>query len=503
MQSINMNDNTSMSNVDDIKLLFSDYFEIDCKIIEGYGAFNISLVSDLPLFIDPFLLFNSNKKEYQNLHASIIDYLYFLKEKSASNLTDKGLISAWYKFPEVYQNWFGFSIEGNKGRGLGKDFANALNSNFYKLFPNYGDEGISSGTHLEKLCLVKDGVGKDNISDFTTNLIKHYLAEYTQEFCKKYINPNLCSVFSLQKSEFNYNTETWMAKNHYLPSFRNDFILLTPKDILTRDEVWINKNDLVDDFDRILVSISNTELQSQLNNYLVKVLGRRRHTKKEKSEAVRGAILENPEFIDYYIKYKEENGEQARSISAEKVAQSEKLYLEQFKSFISLVKQKSGFYSLDSNSYIAALGRAEYLKHVIEDCDGYRRFYLENEPIGREEDLKILYRMTWFASDYDFNTEVNNGRGPADAIISKGSKDKSVAEFKLASNSKLEENLLKQAEIYKIASQAQKIIKIILCFTKQEQEKVNKILKKYGWTNEESIIVIDARKDNKPSASKA
>jgi len=111
--------------------------------------------------------------------------------------------------------------------------------------------------------------------------------------------------------------------------------------------------------------------------------------------------------------------------------------------------------------------------------------------------------MTWFASDYDFNTEVNNGRGPADAIISKGSGDKSVAEFKLASNSKLEENLQKQTEIYKNASQAQKTIKIILCFTKQELEKVNKILKKYGWTNEESIIVIDARKDNKPSASNA
>ena len=120
---------------DEIKLLFSDYFEVAPERIEDYGAFNISLVSDLPLFIDPFLLFNSPNDNYQQLHNEIISYLEFLKEKSANNLTDPGLISAWYKFPEVYQNWFGFSIDGNKGRGLGKDFANALNSNFYKLFP--------------------------------------------------------------------------------------------------------------------------------------------------------------------------------------------------------------------------------------------------------------------------------------------------------------------------------------------------------------------------------
>ena len=47
-----------------MKIYFSDFFEISPDIIEDYGAFNISLLNDLPLFIDPFLLFNSEKKEY-------------------------------------------------------------------------------------------------------------------------------------------------------------------------------------------------------------------------------------------------------------------------------------------------------------------------------------------------------------------------------------------------------------------------------------------------------
>jgi hypothetical protein len=48
---------------------FNEYFEIDAETLEKYGALNISIVNDLPLFIDPFLLFNSEKEEYRDLHA--------------------------------------------------------------------------------------------------------------------------------------------------------------------------------------------------------------------------------------------------------------------------------------------------------------------------------------------------------------------------------------------------------------------------------------------------
>ena len=44
-----------------MKVYFSDFFNVNPDVIEKYGAFNISLINDFPLFIDPFLLFNSNK----------------------------------------------------------------------------------------------------------------------------------------------------------------------------------------------------------------------------------------------------------------------------------------------------------------------------------------------------------------------------------------------------------------------------------------------------------
>ena len=43
------------------QIYFSDAFEVSPQILEEYGAFDVSLLNDLPLFIDPFLLFNSKK----------------------------------------------------------------------------------------------------------------------------------------------------------------------------------------------------------------------------------------------------------------------------------------------------------------------------------------------------------------------------------------------------------------------------------------------------------
>ena len=115
-------------------LYFSDHFKAKEADLEKYGAFNISLVADLPLFIDPFLLFNSKKKKYQQLHDDIIKYLVFLKEKSISQTIDTGALKAWYVFKEVEQNWLGFSVSGNKGSALGLDFGRALNENLHKIF---------------------------------------------------------------------------------------------------------------------------------------------------------------------------------------------------------------------------------------------------------------------------------------------------------------------------------------------------------------------------------
>jgi len=133
----------------DFNLYFSDQFGIDPAVLEVYGAFDISIVSDLPLFIDPFLLFNSDKSEYQALHEQILRYLYFLREKAAPDL-DPGLIKSWYRFKEVKQNWLGFTVLGNGGSGLGGKFATSLNESLGSILSNFGSEQVTASAHLEK-----------------------------------------------------------------------------------------------------------------------------------------------------------------------------------------------------------------------------------------------------------------------------------------------------------------------------------------------------------------
>ncbi len=193
-------------------MYFSKVFNVDVDLINDYGAFDISLLNDLPLFIDPFLLFNSDNEDYQKLHDDIIKYMIFLKEKSLENDLKPGLIKNWFHFSEVKQNWLGFCSSGNSGSGLGNDFALSTIKNLKKVFSKKDDNKITKGFHIEKLCLLKDGVGRDNISDFTTNLIKEYLLEYTQTFALEYLDKIFCEKRQIKKVSFNYKTCSWQSK---------------------------------------------------------------------------------------------------------------------------------------------------------------------------------------------------------------------------------------------------------------------------------------------------
>jgi hypothetical protein len=63
---------------------FNEYFGVTTDQVDDYGAFNISLINDLPLFIDPFLLFNSGKPEYKQQHNEILRYMVFLRDRITS-----------------------------------------------------------------------------------------------------------------------------------------------------------------------------------------------------------------------------------------------------------------------------------------------------------------------------------------------------------------------------------------------------------------------------------
>ena len=481
------------------KIYFTDFFAIDPDILEGYGAFNISLINDLPLFIDPFLLFDSAEPQYTTLHDEIIKYVKFLRDVSASNEDiASGLLDHWFHFPEIKQNWLGFSRKGNVGSGLGKDFAESLHLNLHRVFKDFGSEIITRGSHLEKLCLLSNGVGRDHLSDFTANLIKHFLLEYTQTFAIEHVDEAFRRSFAVDKVTFDYATERWRPGKYELPAFAGDYILLTPKNILTKDDAWINRGDLLSRFQDICNALPDGQLRSQVSAHFLRHLSKD-FTEKEQKAAAAATVEQFPIVLDYYIKDKEDNGEDAHNVSELKVRETEKQFIENVRALVSHHLDQTEFYEL-GDSFEESLRRVLFLKDVIENKDGYRVFYVDGKPLRREADLQILYRLTWYASSYDVNREINNGRGPVDFKVSKGSADQTLVEFKLASNSKLAQNLKHQVGIYEAANNTAKSIKAILFFTDVELQRTKKILRDLKLTGRRDVVLIDAI-NNKPSAS--
>ena len=484
------------------KRQFSTYFDVNPEILENEGYVNISLLCDMPLFVDPFLIFSSEKEEYKKLHNQINNYLLFLKDKVKNQTFNDGIYNSLFKFSEVSNNWHGYCEFGNKGKGLGKYFGKSLFTNLGTIFNDFGEKGITKGIHIEKLTLIDEKVGSDNISDFVVNIIKGYFLEITEKFAKKYINPDKCKYFYVPKAEFDYKYERWISKKYFLPCYNNDYVILTPIDILTMDSSWINNQELLKIMPLVIEKVPNEQLRFEINNYLGS-LYKKDMKKEEENQAKRDALAKYPMLLDYFISMKEEESDEAGDHSIKNA-----LYYDEFinniaDKIIAHLANKTNFYKLDQNSYEEAMQRVLYLKSCIESNDGYKLFYGKDaQRLRSEKDLQLLFRFVCYDTISDVNSEVNNGRGPVDYKFSNSNKDKSLVEFKLASNTQLKQNLEKQVEIYEKANNTDKSIKVIFFFTQKEHMRVLKILDELKLNDAKNIILIDCREDNKISASK-
>ena len=487
-------------------IYFSDFFSVSHEQIEEYGALDASLICDNPAFVDPFLIFANEK--YSRLHEFIIRYLRYLKDltiKNANTTLDNGEYNQYYKFSEVKQAWLGYSISGNDGLGLGKDFGDSLYKNLHKIFSGFGSEKITESSHLEKLCLIEEGIGIDKISDFTLNLIKKYLLDYTEEFALKFIDKKHIKEFAVNKVVFNFEKGFWEGRKYNLPflqhTLKRDFVLLIPKDILAKEETWISRSDFLNNDASIFKTIENDELRSKINKYFYNALSTKvsksgeeskDESKKSRKAALQKTLYAYPELIDYYIKSKELNKEEALE---KHIADPEGINFHFDTTTIQLIigkKQYGKLTSLDD-----CIERIKFFKHTVESNSN--ALYMKDKHL-QEKQLQLMFRLTTNNSLFDYNSEVNNGRGPIDFIISYGSQDKVGLELKLASSTKLKKNLMNQSEIYAVDSNLKHVICVIFYFSDKELDRAIEILKIVGKTvDNNNIFLIDCRK--KESAS--
>ena len=316
------------------------------------------------------------------------------------------------------------------------DFARSLIRNLGLLFPDSAAP-ISSSRHLEKMSLIRGGVGRDSVSDFTTNLIKDYLLAYTQTFAREHLAARKRRTFPVRRVSFNSDTESWRDGSYELPALsETEFILLTPTDMLTRDDTWINRTDLIRGFETIPPSISDDSLRSQMSNYFEQELRRRPRpfrapTQTDRTAAADATIERYPELLDYYIALKEIDGERAKVASQEHVSATRYVFYDQLRDLLTQLLDQEDFYRGPVSSYSEALTKARAFKHYVESKDGYRLINSGSGSFGSEADVQLFFGLAFVGSTFDVNREPNNGRGPVDFAVSKGAYNKSLIEFKL------------------------------------------------------------------------
>ena len=239
------------------------------------------------------------------------------------------------------------------------------------------------------------------------------------------------------------------------------------------------------------VAAHDDQLRSQVDHYFKKQLSKK-PTPRERDEAAAKTYRQFPILIDLYLRIKENEGDRAEAVSAERVAETDALFVEQLKKLVAEIYEKTDFFKKPISTYEEALLRAKHFKHYIEHQDGYRLINRNGQPFSTESEVQLFFGLAWFGTDFDVNREPNNGRGPVDFKISNGAADKSLVEFKLGSNSQLKRNLQNQVPIYEAANQTKKSLKVIVCYTQEQQDKVSKILTDLNLANHCLLYTSDA-----------
>jgi hypothetical protein len=72
----------------------------------------------------------------------------------------------------------------------------------------------------------------------------------------------------------------------------------------------------------------------------------REPSQQERAEAVAETLLQFPQLIDYFIKMKEDNGDEASNISEEKVLATEFMFIRQLKELQQTLRQRTPFYNM-------------------------------------------------------------------------------------------------------------------------------------------------------------
>ena len=190
------------------------------------------LDEDIPLYVDPFLLWKSPSQQDQALHGALVSAFNHLGHLATSGdrATATEQLIAASECDEVGL--------GTSATRSGKRFGPKLAGRILSLFEQVEHYRLHGFRHIEELQLLIAGVSRDRISDLACCFLKSFLIDFTHQECERTGIPmrdvRVSGVYHLTSGRF----RAVQAELPVHPVTGNP-ILLVPKRWL-RHVPWIN-----------------------------------------------------------------------------------------------------------------------------------------------------------------------------------------------------------------------------------------------------------------------
>lgn len=227
--------NSEMENIEVlVRPRLNDYHGI--LMLQDKVDFAIPFLDeDIPLYVDPFLLWKSPSQMDNGLHDSIIqsfNHLGYLVNKG----NYQGAADLLISLSESDAVGLGTS-KTRKGSRIGDKVANDVLS----LFENIPQLKTAGFSHIEEIQLLVGQVAKDRVSDIACNLISSFLIDYTMQRCEENKIP---MEHVTMESVYDAKLHKLKTESVYLPVNPNTKqpILFVPKRWL-RFSSWIGMDD--------------------------------------------------------------------------------------------------------------------------------------------------------------------------------------------------------------------------------------------------------------------
>jgi len=158
------------------------------------------LDEDIPLYVDPFMLWRSPSQQDQALHTSLLNAFNHLGVLSARGQEEQA-VATLIIASECDEIGLGTSAT-RRGKRIGEAAAREIVS-LFKRIPQYAQVGFR---HFEEIQFFVDGISKDRISDISCSFLKSFLIDFTIQQCEQLGIPTAPSeiqnVYDYRKNAF-------------------------------------------------------------------------------------------------------------------------------------------------------------------------------------------------------------------------------------------------------------------------------------------------------------